>query len=110
MPNGPLLRVSNEGWLIWSVSFVWLAGMKIQPDEPERPDRLDRQARARCASTEDHQAPSPCYRMVASKLTLAFMLLEIRQFASAFSINSLALAASAFAGSVMVGFNVIVVN
>jgi hypothetical protein len=35
------LRVSNEGWLIWSVSFVWLAGMKIQPDEPERPDRLE---------------------------------------------------------------------
>ena len=48
--------------------------------------------------------------MVGSKLTLAFMELEIRQFASAFSINSLALAASAFAGSVMVGFNVMAVN
>jgi hypothetical protein len=48
--------------------------------------------------------------MVASKLTFAFMELEIRQFGSAFSINSLALAASAFAGSVMVGFNVMAVK
>ena len=48
--------------------------------------------------------------MVASKLTLAFMELEIRQFASAFSINSMALAASAFAESVMVGFSVMAVN
>ena len=51
-----------------------------------------------------------CYRMVGSKLTLAFMELEIRQFASAFSISSLALVASPFAGSVMVGFNVMAVN
>ena len=34
------------------------------------------------------------YWMVGSKLTLAFMELEIRQFASAFSISSLDLAAS----------------
>lgn len=54
--------------------------------------------------------PFLCYRMVASKLTLAFMELEIRQFASAFSINSLALAASAFTERVIVGFNVMVVN
>ena len=54
--------------------------------------------------------PVPYYRMVGSKLTFAFMELEIRQFASAFSISSLALAASAFAESVMVGFNVMAVN
>ena len=48
--------------------------------------------------------------MVGSKLTLAFMEFEIRQFASAFSISSFALVASAFAGSVMVGFNVMAVN
>ncbi len=51
-----------------------------------------------------------CYRMVGSKLTLAFMELEIRQFASAFSISSLALPASAIAKSVMIGFNVMAVN
>lgn len=50
------------------------------------------------------------YRIVGSKLTLAFMLLEMRQFASAFSISSLALVASPFAGSVMVGFNVMAVT
>ena len=50
------------------------------------------------------------YLMVGSKVTLAFMELEIRQFVSAFSISSLALAASAFAESVIVGFNVMVVN
>jgi hypothetical protein len=38
------------------------------------------------------------------------MELEIRQFASAFSINSLALVASVLATSVMVGFNVMAVN
>ena len=54
--------------------------------------------------------PPSCYQMVGFKLTLAFMELEIRQFASAFSISSLALAASAFAKSVMVGFNVMAVN
>jgi hypothetical protein len=48
--------------------------------------------------------------MVGSKLMLDFMELEIRQFASAFSINSLALAASAFTESVMVGFNAMAVN
>ena len=48
--------------------------------------------------------------MVASKLTFAFMELEIRQLASAFSINSLTLAASALTGSVMVGFNMMAVN
>ena len=51
-----------------------------------------------------------CYRMLGSKLTLAFMELEIRQFASAFSISSLALAASVLVASVMVGFNVMAVN
>lgn len=54
--------------------------------------------------------PASCYRMVGSKLTLAFMELEIRQFASAFSISSLALAALAFTESGMVGFNVMAVN
>ena len=39
--------------------------------------------------------------MVGSKLMLAFIKLEIRQFASAFSISSLALTASAFPESVM---------
>ena len=69
-------------------------------------------ATARCASTGDSPGhPSlPCYRIVASKLTLAFMELDIRQFASAFSINSLALVASVLATSVMVGFNVMAVN
>ena len=49
------------------------------------------------------------YRIVGSTLTLAFMELEIRQFVSAFSISSLALAASALVASVMVGFNVMAV-
>ena len=62
------------------------------------------------ASRRTTRLPPSCYRIVASKLTRAFMELEIRQFASAFSISSLALAASAFAGSVMVGFNVMAVN
>ena len=62
------------------------------------------------ASRRTTRLPPSCYRMVGSKLTFAFMELEIRQFASAFSISSLALAASAFAGSVMVGFNVMAVN
>ncbi|TKS63483.1 MAG: hypothetical protein EWM73_01410 [Nitrospira sp.] len=54
--------------------------------------------------------PTSCYRIVGSKPTLAFMELEIRQFVSAFSINSLALVASVLVTSVMVGFNVMVVN
>ena len=33
------LRASNEGWLIRSISFAWLAGMETQSDEPERPDK-----------------------------------------------------------------------
>ena len=53
---------------------------------------------------------SRCYRMVGSKPTLAFIELEIRQFASAFSISSFALAASVLVLSVMLGFNVIAVN
>jgi hypothetical protein len=48
---------------------------------------------------EDDQAVPSHYRIVRSKLTLVFMEFEIRQFASAFSISSLALAASAFAES-----------
>ena len=51
-----------------------------------------------------------CYRMVGSKLTLAFIELEIRQFASAFSISSLAFAASVLVASVIVGLNVMAVN
>lgn len=103
-------------WSISSVLSILSARSEAAPEEPEKPDRPDRRAHVRCGSTEDHQAPSPssfsasCYRIVASKLTLAFIELEIRQFASAFSISSLALAASAFAGSVMVGFNVMAVN
>ncbi len=50
------------------------------------------------------------YRMVGTSVTCAFIELEIRQFASAFSISSLALAASPPAGSVITGFNVISVN
>lgn len=67
---------------------------------------------ARCSSAEDHQAPPPplCYRMIGSKITLAFMELEIRQFASAFSISSLALTASVLVSRMMVGFNVMVEN
>jgi hypothetical protein len=69
--------------------------------------------RPRVARAQKIISPHPsssCYRIVGSKLTFAFIELEIRQFASAFSISSLALAASAFAGSVMVGFNVMAVN
>ena len=62
------------------------------------------------ASKRTTRLPPSCYWMVGSKLTLAFMELEIRQFASAFSISSLALAASAFAESLMVGFNMMAVN
>jgi len=40
--------------------------------------------------------------MVGSKLTLTFMEFEIRQFASAFSISSLVLAASLLVASVIV--------
>lgn len=50
------------------------------------------------------------YRMVGTSVTCAFIELEIRQFASAFSINSFALAASPPGGSVMTGFSVIAVN
>ena len=59
---------------------------------------------------EDEQAAPSCYRMVASKLTFAFMELEIRHLVSAFSINSLALAATAFAESLMIDFNMMAVN
>ena len=94
----PQMRASNEGLLRPRVA---------------RAQKIIRLHPLLCSASTGNSPghPSlPCYRIVGSKLTLAFMLLEIRQFASAFSINSLALAASAFAGSVMVGFNVMAVN
>jgi hypothetical protein len=48
--------------------------------------------------------------MTGSSVTVAFMELEIRQFASAFSISSLALAASSPDFKVMEGLIVMVVN
>jgi hypothetical protein len=36
------LRLSNECWLIWSISsiwFVWLIGPEIHSEEPDRPER-----------------------------------------------------------------------
>ena len=51
--GGLPLRVSNEGWFIWSISsiwLVWLVGPEIHPEEPERPanqtDEPGRVARA----------------------------------------------------------------
>ena len=48
--------------------------------------------------------------MTGSNVTVAFIELEIRQLASAFSISSLALAASASDSKVMVGLIVMAVN
>ena len=102
-PDCPSLRASDEHRFIVRVlrarRMVW-----------RLPLPLPRPRVARAQKIISPHPSSSCYRIVGSKLTLAFMELETRQFASAFSINSLALAASAFAESVMVGFNVMTVN
>ena len=53
------LRVSNEGWFIWSISSIWLVGPEIHPEEPDRPERPapDRRTRARCASRRTTRLP-----------------------------------------------------
>ncbi|TKS63478.1 MAG: hypothetical protein EWM73_01405 [Nitrospira sp.] len=99
-----LVRTSgtNSVYLvIWSVWSIWLVSCN-QTNQTNRTDQMN-EAGWRTFSAS-------CYRMVGSKLTLVFMELEIRQFASAFSISSLALVASVLVASVMVGFNVMVVN
>jgi hypothetical protein len=58
------LRASSECWFIWSISSIWLITLEIHPEEPDRPERPANQTdkpRARCASTEDHQAPAPSF-------------------------------------------------
>ena len=37
--DGLPLRVSNEGWFIWSISSIWLVEPEIHLEKPDRPER-----------------------------------------------------------------------